>query len=69
MIDSFLSDINYNAAGFKQTILCAASKIKGSNGSTIKIILKLSSSWKIYQIYMTFSKDNLSIVVTSLYLY
>ena len=40
----FLSDLNHYATRFKQNILCVESEVLGSDDSTIKIILNLSSS-------------------------
>ena len=47
MVDIFLSDLDYNTPRCKHNIVCVESEVIGSNDSTIKIMLNLSSSQKI----------------------
>ena len=43
----FLSDLDYNTPRCRKNIVCVESEVIGSDDSTIKIMLNLSSSQKI----------------------
>ena len=44
---TFLSDQDYNTPRCRQNVVCVESEVIGSDASTIKIMLNLSSSQKI----------------------
>ena len=54
MVDIFPSDLDSNTPRCRQIIVCVGSEVIGSDDRTIKIMLNLSSSQKIYHICMIF---------------